>query len=53
MKETKYPAEALLKSKEFSGYQPDFAKAVLGGGEYTKAEARKALDGFFKKKGRE
>lgn len=51
MKETKFPAAELLDSKEFSIYQPDFARVVLGEKEYTKAEARKALDGFFKKKG--
>lgn len=48
-KETKYPTENLLQSKLLAGYQPDFARAVLTEPEYTKAEALKRLDGFFRK----
>lgn len=48
-KEQTYPVEALLKSKRFSGYQIDFARAILTKGEYTIAEAEKALQDYFKK----
>lgn len=50
----KFKTEAILKSKEFAGYQPDFLKALLTKEEYTLAEARKIAAAFFEeKKGRE
>lgn len=45
----KYPVDALLKSKAFSGYQEDFAKVLLTEPEYTIEDARAALDEFFGK----
>ena len=47
--ETKYPTEALLHSRAFSGYQRDFARAILTEPEYTIKQAKAALDGFFGK----
>ena len=44
----RYPTEQLLKSKALSGFQPDFARAVLTGPEYTVEEALDALNKFFK-----
>lgn len=52
-KETKYPADVLLNSRALAGYQKDFARAVLGGREYTVREARAALDIFFQRPRRE
>ncbi|MDU0931215.1 hypothetical protein [Hungatella sp.] len=40
-----------MKSKTFSGYQRDFAKALLVKPEYTMEEAKKVLDNFFGKEG--
>lgn len=48
-KETKYPAEVLLNSRALSGYQKDFARAVLAGREYTVREAQAALDAYFQR----
>lgn len=48
-KETKYPAEVLLNSRALSGYQKDFARAVLGRREYTVREAQAALDAYFQR----
>lgn len=45
----KYPTEALLHSRAFSGYQQDFARVVLSESEYTIKQAKAALDGFFGK----
>ena len=45
---SRYPTEQLLKSKALSGFQPDFARAVLTGPEYTVEEALDALNKFFK-----
>ena len=39
----KYPTNKLLKSKQLSGYQPDFAKAILTDPEYSIKEARREL----------
>lgn len=50
-KEHSYPTEALLKSKALAKYQSDFARTILVKGEYTKAEAIKALEQFYKKEG--
>ena len=47
--EMKYPTESLLQSKSLSGYQQDFARAVLKESEYTMKEAKSALEGFFGK----
>jgi hypothetical protein len=46
--ETRYPAAGLLNSKSLSGYQRDFAKVLLGEGEYTIREAKAILDNYFK-----
>lgn len=46
--EKRYPVEALLKSKALSGYQKDFAKAILANKEYTVQEAIEALDKMMK-----
>lgn len=40
----KYPKNKLLKSKQLSGYQPDFAKAILTDPEYSIKEARRELN---------
>lgn len=40
----KIPTESLLKSKALSGYQIDFARAILTESEYTVDEAKAALD---------
>lgn len=44
----RYPTEQLLTSRALSGFQPDFARAVLTGPEYTVEEALDALNKFFK-----
>lgn len=44
----RYPTEQLLKSKALFGFQPDFARAVLTGSEYTVEEALDELNKFFK-----
>lgn len=44
----RYPTEQLLASRALSGFQPDFARAVLTGPEYTVEEALDALNKFFK-----
>lgn len=46
----KYKTKALLKSKGFATYQPDFARALLPDPEYTVEEAKKILNQFFDKK---
>lgn len=44
----KYPTDKLLHSKVLSGYQPDFARAILQEPEYTIEDARAALDKVLK-----
>lgn len=44
----RHPTELLLESKALSGFQPDFARAVLTEPEYTVEEALTALNHFFK-----
>lgn len=44
----RFSTEQLLKSRALSGFQPDFARAVLTGPEYTVEEALDALNKFFK-----
>lgn len=51
MPKTLYKTDELLKSKTISGYQKDFAKALLVKSEYTMEEAKKVLDNFFGKEG--
>lgn len=51
MPKTLYKTDKLLKSKTFSGYQKDFAKALLVKPEYTMEEAKIVLDNFFGKEG--
>ena len=46
----KYTREALLKSKRFSKYQPDFLGIILKKPEYTLAEATRVVKAFFEKK---
>ena len=48
-KEIRYSTERLLQSKVLSGYQPDFARAILKKDSYTITEARAALDAVLKK----
>lgn len=43
-----YATEKLLKSKEFKGYQQDFARAILTKPKYTVEEAKAALDAVLK-----
>lgn len=43
----RHPTQLLLKSKALSGFQPDFAQAVLTEPEYTVEEALAALNHFF------
>ena len=47
--ELKVPTEKLLKSKALSGYQKDFAKAILTEPEYTLEEAINTLEKGLKK----
>lgn len=44
----KYPTDKLLRSKVLSGYQPDFARAILQETEYTIEDAKAALDEVLK-----
>lgn len=44
----KIPTESLLKSKALSGYQVDFARAILSKPEYTVEEAKAELDKVLK-----
>lgn len=44
----RYPTAQLLASKALSGYQRDFARALLTEPEYTLQEAKAILDKFFK-----
>lgn len=48
----RYPTARLLESKALSGYQREFAAALLTGPEYTLQEAKAILDKFFKGGGR-
>lgn len=48
----KYRTDILLKSRELSGYQKDFAKSLLIEPEYTVDEAKRILDQFFGEKGK-
>lgn len=53
--EIRYPTAELLASKvlkEVSGYQQDFAKALLTGPDYALQEAKDILERFFKGGGR-
>ncbi len=50
--ETKYRTEVLLNSKALSGYQTDFARALLTQNEYSIEEARAVLDEFYGKDGK-
>ena len=47
--EKTYPTVALLKSKAFAGYQPDFARAILTKPAYTVREAAAILDKYCKR----
>lgn len=47
--EKTYSTEALLSSKALSGYQRDFAKALLTKPAYTVREAKQILDKYSKK----
>ena len=49
-KTVREPVKFNLASKEFSGYQPDFAKVLLTKPEYTLEEAKEILDKFFENK---
>lgn len=46
--EKTYPTESILQSKEFSGFQREFARALLPESAYTLREAREILNKFFK-----
>lgn len=46
------PTAQLLDSRALSGYQRDFAAALLTGPEYTLQDAKTILDEFFKGGGR-
>lgn len=48
----RHPTAQLLNSRALSGYQRDFAAALLTGPEYTLQEAKTILDKFFKGGGR-
>lgn len=45
--EKTYPTETILKSKEFSGFQREFARVLLPKSTYTLQEARAILTKFF------
>lgn len=47
MTQKKLRTEAILKSKQFAGYQKDFLKILLKKDEYTLAEAKKIAKAFF------
>lgn len=47
MKKNKFSREQLSKSKTF-GYGADLVKAVLEEKEYTKDEAKKAIEAYLK-----
>lgn len=44
---TEYNREALIRSKRYAAYQPDFLRAVLSKDTYTLEEADKAVNEFF------
>ena len=44
---TEYNREALIRSKRYATYQPDFLRAVLSKETYTLEEADKAVSEFF------
>lgn len=46
--EKMYPTESILRSKEFSGFQREFARALLPESAYTLREAGAILNKFFK-----
>ena len=46
--EKKYATECILQSREFSGFQREFARALLTESAYTLREARAILNRFFK-----
>ena len=46
--EKTYPTEDLLRSKALSGYQQDFARALLTKPAYTLQEAKTILDKYSK-----
>ncbi len=47
-KKRTYPTERLLKSRHLSGYQPDFARAILTEPEYTISGALEVLENKLK-----
>lgn len=49
--EKMYPTDKLLMSRQLSGYQQDFARAVLKEPSYTIAGAKAALDKAWKGEG--
>lgn len=49
--EKMYPTDKLLMSRQLSGYQQDFARAVLKEPAYTIAGAKAALDKAWKGEG--
>ena len=44
---TEYNREALIRSKRYAAYQPDFLRAVLNKETHTLEEADKAVNEFF------
>lgn len=48
--ETRYSTGRLLRSKALSGYQEDFARAILTAPEYTISEAKAALDAVLERR---
>ena len=44
----RYSTERLLKSKALAEYQPDFARTILTGPEYTIEEAKAAIDAVLR-----
>jgi len=50
--DTRYPTDVLLRSKPLSGYQQDFAAALLTKPAYALDEALEVLNEFFKGGGR-
>jgi hypothetical protein len=48
----RFPTESIVRSKEFSGYQQDFLRALLPWESCTLEEARAAIKAYFDKGGK-
>lgn len=46
--EVKFPTEALIRSKSFKDYHPDFLRALLPNAVYTRSQAEAIVNKYFK-----